>query len=118
MPVVHFVKQGVSVECPVGTNLRQLALRHEVDLYAFPSSVINCRGFGLCGTCRVKIDDTRAVSARTRADESKNGWEGPEYRLACQSEVLADLTVVTNPRRVLAWTNHPAYAWMQQESDS
>jgi ferredoxin len=118
MPVVQFVKQGVSVHCPVGTNLRDLALRNEIDLYAFPSNLMNCRGFGLCGTCRVKVDDPRTLSARTPADESKNGWEGPEYRLACQSRVLADVRVVTNPRRVLAWTNHPTYAWLQRETET
>jgi 2Fe-2S ferredoxin len=117
MPVVHFVKQGVSVRCPVGTNLRELALENGVDLYAFPSNLLNCRGLGLCGTCRVKVDDPRALSARTAADESKNGWEGPQFRLACQSRVLADVQVVTNPRRVLAWTNHPTYAWLRRETE-
>ena len=91
MPVVHFVKQNVTVECPVGTNLRELALANEIDLYAFPNNIFNCRGLALCGTCRVKVDEPRALSARTAGDERKNGWEGPQYRLACQSKVLADL---------------------------
>ena len=118
MPVVHFVKQGRRVECPVGSNLRQLALQHEIDLYAFPSNLLNCRGRALCGTCRVKIDEPRALSKQTAGDESKLGWEGPHYRLACQSRVLADLQVTTNPRRVLGWRDHPAYAWMQREEEA
>lgn len=117
MPLVHFVKQGVSVHCPAGTNLRDLALQNDIDLYAFPSNLMNCRGFGLCGTCRVKVDDPRALSARTPADEHKNGWEGKQVRLACQSQVLADVQVITNPRRILAWTNHPTYAWLQKEAE-
>jgi len=115
MPLVHFVKQNVRLECPVGTNLRQLALANGVDLYAFPNNLLNCRGRHLCGTCRVKVDEPRALSARTPGDEAKTGWEGPHYRLACQSRVLADVQVVTNPRRILGWTNHPTYQWLQKQ---
>lgn len=117
MPVVHFVKQGRSIECPVGSNLRELALAHEIDLYAVPFNLLNCRGRALCGTCRVKIDEPRALSKQTTGDESKLGWEGPHYRLACQSRVLADIAVTTNPRRVLGWTNHPTYTRMQREEE-
>jgi ferredoxin len=77
---------------------------------------VNCRARALCGTCRVKVDNTLAVSQRTAGDEQKNAWEGPEYRLACQTKVLADVTVITNPRRVGGWTTHPTYQWMQKES--
>ena len=115
MPTVHFVKQNVTVQCPAGTNLRQLARAHKIDLYVFPNNIANCRGFGLCGTCRVQVSDPRALSARTPSDESKNGWEGPDFRLACQSRVLADVDVITNPRKVLGWMNHPTYQWMQTQ---
>ena len=115
MPRVHFVKQNVTIDCPVGTNLRELALANGIDLYAFPNNIVNCRGRALCGTCRVKVDEPRALSARVPGDERKNGWEGPQYRLACKSKVLADVRVITNPRRVLGWSNHPTYQWMQQE---
>ncbi len=115
MPAVHFVKQNITVECPVGTNLRELALANGIDLYAFPTNLINCRGRGLCGTCRVKVDEPRAVSAPTASEESKVAWEGPSARLACQVKVLADLAVVTNPRRPQGWTNHPTYKWLEKQ---
>ena len=116
MPRVHFVKQNVTIECPVGTNLRQLALANDIDLYAFPNNIANCRGRALCGTCRVKVDEPRALSAHVAGNERKNGWEGPQYRLACKSQVLSDLQVITNPRRALGWTSHPTYQWMQEDS--
>ncbi len=113
MPTVHFVKQNQTVECPVGTNLRQLALDNEIDLYSFPANLINCRGRAMCGTCRVKIDDVRAASAPHEDELAKVGWEGPQYRLACKTQVLADLEVVTNPRKAQGWTSHPTYKWME-----
>jgi ferredoxin len=113
MPVVYFVKQQRAVECPVGANLRDVARQNGIDVYVFPNTLVNCRGNGLCGTCRVKVDNPRALSPRTRSDERKCGWEGDEYRLACQTRVLTDVSVVTAPRKVLAWTNHPTYQWMQ-----
>jgi len=114
MPVVSFVKQQQEVECAVGANLRRVALDNGIALYVFPTNILNCRGNGLCGTCRVRVDNPRALSARTSSDERKCGWEGEPYRLACQCRVLGSLQVVTNPRKILAWTNHPTYQWMQQ----
>jgi ferredoxin len=113
MPVVYFVKEQRAVECPVGANLRDVARANGIDIYSFPNNLLNCRGNGLCGTCRVGVDDPRAVSARTRCDERKTGWEGEHIRLACQTKVLADVQVTTVPRKVLAWTNHPTYQWLQ-----
>jgi ferredoxin len=114
MPTVRFVKQNLTVECPVGTNLRELALANEIDLYAFPANLTNCRGHALCGTCRVRIDETRAVSARGAEEEKKVGWEGPQVRLACRTKVLADIEVVTNPRKPMGWTSHTTYKWMEK----
>lgn len=114
MPKVHFVKQDLTVECSVGTNLRELALEHEIDLYSFPANLVNCRGRAMCGTCRIKIDDVRAASERTPDEIGMLDWEGAEFRLACQTKVLADLQVLTNPRRRQGWMNHPTYKWMEE----
>ncbi len=113
MPVVYFVKQQKSVECAVGETLRDVARANGVSVYVFPNNLANCRGFGLCGTCRIHVDNPNAVSARTPADQRKTGFEGDNIRLACQTKVLGDVEVVTNPRRQLAWMNHPTYEWMQ-----
>jgi ferredoxin len=87
-----------------------------VSLYRFPDNLLNCRGHGLCGTCRVKVDNPRALSPRSPVDERKCGWEGREYRLACQSQVLDDVEVETNPRKVRAWMDHPTYQWLKELS--
>jgi ferredoxin len=114
MPVVYFVKQRRTVECAVGTNLRDLARANGISVYVFPNNLLNCRGNGLCGTCRVQVDNPRAVSPRTKADERKCGWEGAQYRLSCQTKILADVAVTTSPRRTRGWMNHPTYQWLQE----
>jgi ferredoxin len=116
MPLVTFVKQELTVEVPRGANLREVALQNKIDLYPFPANILNCRGRGLCGTCRVQVDDHRALSPRTLADERKLGWEGKTYRLACQSQVLDDVSVVTNPRRIMGWMDHPTYGRMKEQT--
>lgn len=113
MPVVHFVNEERSIDCPVGTNLRDLARANKVQLYVFPFNLTHCRGNGLCGTCRVKIDNPRAVSAPTRLDQWRCAWEGDQIRLACQTKILASVEVTTHPRKVLGWTKHPTYEWIQ-----
>ncbi len=116
MPLVTFVKQGLTIEVPRGTNLRLLALENKIDLYPFPANLLNCRGRGLCGTCRVKVDDHRALSPRTWAEEKKVAWEGKNYRLACQAQVWGDVAVITNPRKIAGWMDHPTYARMKEEA--
>ncbi len=116
MPLVTFVKQELSIEVPKGANLRQVALENNINLYAFPDNLLNCRGRALCGTCRVQVDDHRALSPRTIGDEKKNSWEGKSYRLACQSQVLDDVSVVTSPRRLLGWMDHSTYERMKKEA--
>ncbi len=115
MPRVTFIKQDLTLEVARGINLREVALENKVELYAFPGSLINCRGRGLCGTCRVRVDDHRALSARTLSEEKKVGWEGKQYRLACQTEILADVTVETSPRKISAWMNHQTYERMKED---
>jgi ferredoxin len=113
MPIVRFVKQNREVECTPGTDLRKLCLEHEIDLYSIPTNLLSCRGNGFCGTCRVMVSDPRALTQPTPTEESKVTWEGPNFRLACQCEVRADVDVVTNPRRRQGWTGHQTYKWME-----
>ena len=62
MPVLKFVKEKKEIEVPIGANLRQEAMRAGVNLYqglngmgASMNKLVNCRGLGTCGTCRVRI---------------------------------------------------------------
>jgi ferredoxin len=55
------------------------------------------------------------LSTPTAAEQRKTAWEGPQYRLACQTQVLADVSVVTNPRKVYGWANHDTYEWLKKQ---
>lgn len=93
MPTV--TAQGQTFECPQGSNLRHVLLRHGVDLYNGNARVINCRGIGSCGTCAVQVEG--AVSAPNWRDRTRRSLPPhvPErdVRLACQTRVMGDLRV-------------------------
>jgi ferredoxin len=62
MPIVKFTKENKEIEVPHGANLRKEAIKAGVNVHqglngfgAGINKVVNCHGFGLCGTCRVLI---------------------------------------------------------------
>ncbi|TVP64177.1 MAG: (2Fe-2S)-binding protein [Leptolyngbya sp. LCM1.Bin17] len=93
MPTVS--AQGKTVDCESGANLRQVLLANGIDLYNGQAKVINCHGLGTCGTCAVQIDGE--VSAPNWKDKTRRSLP-PHHpdrnlRLACQTQVLGDITV-------------------------
>ncbi len=93
MPVIKFKNEHLSVEVPAGANLRQTALENGVEVYQAEAKVLNCRGRGLCGTCRMEVSPERAASSRTKA-ELKQIKFGSD-RLSCQTQIHGDCTVTT-----------------------
>ena len=90
--------QGKTIDCAMGTNLRQVLLAAGIDLYNGQARVINCRGIGSCGTCAVQIEGVAdAVSAvnwrdRVRRSLPPHDRDRP-LRLACQTRVQGDIRV-------------------------
>jgi len=77
--------------CQDGDNLRQVLLQAGVGLYNGPAKVVNCLGLGTCGTCAVAVSgpvSEPSLAEKLRAPLLKG------RRLACQTTVLGDLTVV------------------------
>ena len=93
MPTVS--AQGRTIQCEVGANLRQVLLANGVDLYNGQAQVINCRGIGTCGTCAVAIDgEVSEANWKDRARRSLPPHDRDRnLRLACQTQVLGDITV-------------------------
>lgn len=93
MPTVS--AQGKTFTCDTGANLRKVLQANGIDLYNSQSALINCRGIGSCGTCAVQVEG--AVSEANWKDKTRRSLPPHRadrpLRLACQTQVLGDVTV-------------------------
>jgi ferredoxin len=104
MPKVLFVKEKKEVEVPDGANLRDVARQNGIDIYRGIERYVNCRGNGLCGTCRVLVKKGMDnLSPKGRLERIKLGMmlstigHEDEMRLACRTQVHGDCSVETTP---------------------
>ena len=104
MPKVSFVNEKKDIEVAQGANLRQEARKAGIEIYQGIERYLNCRGFGLCGTCRVLIkkgmDNLSPKGWRERfklATMLSSIGHEDEMRLSCQVQVNGDCSVVTKP---------------------
>lgn len=116
MPKVTFVKEKKEIEVPAGANLRDEATKAGVAVYKGPDKLLNCRGFGLCGTCRVLVkkgmENLNPKTTREKINFNVHplgmlaviGHE-EEMRLSCQVQVHGDCTVETTPDLNLSGEN-------------
>lgn len=90
---IIFEPYGRRMQAEEGETIFRVAREGSIGLRS------ECGGRGICGRCRVIVDDREAVNPPTAA-ERRLLW-GPElergYRLACQAEVLGDLVVSIPP---------------------
>jgi ferredoxin len=100
MASIKFLNEDQEIVVAEGSNLRFKALEHQIDLYTFTGKLMNCGGYGQCGTCVVAVvDGPQNLSPRTAVEERKlKKWPG-NCRLACQTTVHGPVTVVTKPGR-------------------
>jgi len=112
MPKVFFVTGKKELEVPAGANLRQEAMKAGIDVYGGLTRYLNCRGNGLCGTCRVLVKKgMENLSPRTFIERLNINTHPAsmmyfigredEMRLSCQVQVNGDCTIET----------HPAFNW-------
>jgi len=99
MPTVFFENENRKVEVQVGTSLRKAAQMAGVSVYGSVNKVLNCRGFGLCGTDMVLIKPAENITGITFKEKLQLG-DNPKERLACQVTVNGDITVNTAPAMV------------------
>jgi ferredoxin len=108
MPKVKFLKQKVELEVPQGANLRLAAREAGIEVYKGLEKYLNCRGLGLCGTCKVLVKKGMEHLSPKTVREKFNlnfhpltmlaalGHED-EIRLACQVHVNGDCEIETTP---------------------
>ncbi len=125
MPIIKFLKEKKEIEVPVGANLRAEAIKAGVNINCIVSGisegideavhsvsgVLNCHGFGLCGTCRVNVTKgMENTNKLTLAEKAKKWVPVPDplpslafigneetMRLACKTIVQGDIEVETRP---------------------
>ncbi|MBT8340207.1 MAG: 2Fe-2S iron-sulfur cluster binding domain-containing protein, partial [Desulfatitalea sp.] len=82
---VTFLPNNVAIQVPQGENLIRAAMAAGVHINA------SCGGDGVCGKCRVIIEDG-AVESDASERINTEAWERG-YRLACKTRVAGDVTV-------------------------
>jgi ferredoxin len=108
MPKVVFVNEKKEIEVPAGANLRLEAIKAGIPVYGGLDRYLNCRGNGLCGTCRVLVKkgmenlSPRTILERINRNLHPLGMfyaigREDELRLSCQVQVNGDCTVETRP---------------------
>lgn len=119
MPLVKFINENKEIEVPEGAVLRAEAIKAGINLNCGVNGygrnlnkVFNCKGMGLCGTCRVLIpkgmDNTNKLTRREWAKFKTPvspdpiaclAYVGNEetMRLACMTKVFGDIEVVSDP---------------------
>ena len=96
MPKVEFQEANVTVDAEAGQDLRKIAAKNKVSVYGGVNKLLNCRGFGLCGTDRILVDPKDCVSPPTWKEKLHFG-DNPKMRLACQAKLVGDAKVSLQP---------------------
>ncbi len=99
MPVINFIDINRKATCVPGANLRLEAQKERYPVYKGIHMLLNCNGHGLCGSCKVAVIDGRTMP-RNAAEQKKLRGVPEPWRLACQLEVLDNITVTTDERLV------------------
>jgi ferredoxin len=122
MPLVKFIKEKKEIEVPEGAVLRTEAVKAGINLNcgvngygAAINKYANCKGLGMCGTCRVLIskgiENTNKLTRREKLKFTTPiptpfpdpipclAYIGHEdtMRLACMTRVFGDIEVESGP---------------------
>jgi uncharacterized 2Fe-2S/4Fe-4S cluster protein (DUF4445 family) len=82
---ITFLPHNISIEVPPGASIIQAALDAGVHINA------SCGGEGVCGKCRVRIEEGSVVDGVSEKLSPEDVQKG--YRLACRATVGGDLAV-------------------------
>ncbi len=98
MTVIKFVKENREVIAAQGANLRFKALENGIDIYTLMGKMMNCGGYGQCGTCVVEVvEGSENLSPKTEVELKKLKKKPESYRLACQTLVNGPVSIQTKP---------------------
>lgn len=92
-------KTTTTIESLKGLNLRSVLLGSNIDLYENKAKLTNCAGGGTCGTCAVEICDNEFWEARPDFEARKLKRYSDKARLACNTVIEGDCTVIIKPQK-------------------
>jgi len=97
MAKVMFLVEHREVATKDGRTVREIAQEEGIVLDREFFRGFNCRGFGLCGACKVWVkQDESSATSRPNLRERFHGM-GDGRRLACQTRVHGDIEVTSMP---------------------
>ncbi|NJK41475.1 MAG: (2Fe-2S)-binding protein [Acaryochloridaceae cyanobacterium SU_2_1] len=98
MSSILFVNEEQVFEAEEGANLRLVALEHQIGIYKLKGKLMNCGGYGQCGTCIVEVAaGLDQLSPRTETESRLLRKKPENYRLACQTLVNGSAQIKTKP---------------------
>ena len=89
---IQFPYQNRTIKVEPGVNLREAAIANKLSVYSHVFKILNCRGRGLCITCKVIIE---SGDVDPRNDLENKKLKDPKLRLACQVTVKDNMVVRT-----------------------
>ncbi|AFY65613.1 ferredoxin [Geitlerinema sp. PCC 7407] len=99
MASIQFAKEEKEIVVAEGANLRIKALENGIDIYTLMGKMMNCGGYGQCGTCIVEVlEGMENLSPRTDVEDRKLRKKADSYRLACQALVNGPVCIKTKPQ--------------------
>lgn len=94
MPTVTFQNENIKVDVAEGATLRKAAKKAGVSVYGGPNKLLNCRGFGLCGSDKITVTPDTCINHPSFFERLQFG-EKTKTRLACQVRITGDVIVNT-----------------------
>lgn len=100
MATIKFIHEDKEVIVADGANLREKGLQNDIDIYTLWGKMMNCGGYGQCGTCIVEVvEGMENLSPPTDAEKRKLKKRPDTYRLACQTLVNGPVSIKTKPQK-------------------
>lgn len=87
--------EGLEIPCEEGESIRDALFRAELTPHNGNARWFNCKGFGTCGTCAVRVDgpsNDKTGREKWRLDFPPHDKEAG-LRLACQTKIHGDVVV-------------------------
>jgi len=98
MTAISFIKENKEIIVAQGANLREKAVANSIDIYTLTGKLMNCGGYGQCGTCIVEVvEGIENLSPKTDFELRKLKKKPENFRLACQTIVNGPIKVKTKP---------------------